>query len=303
MTEDNKVEANVGNLDSLKEKLMTVTEEIDQIKISFTKSTEELARIQNMLSADQVGDIGNILEKYESRVTEAEKQRMEAADGAKRYSEELEKEKERLIKLWDAYKNQEEELSTSEKKLTEYEERVRVAEAGNKQMEDDYSSRIQTLEQKIQQNEENITQYDEYKNRCEEFDIIRNNLEKEIHEIKEENTVKNQEIEHLNKKLNEMKEMENYAEYKQKYEEINAEYEKEKERLTKLYQLYEETDSECKRLKEENIQWQHWYNAKMDMFNQLFSSTPPTTTIPPENPIDHPVKKKPKNKKKFKLKK
>ena len=153
MTEENKVEVNVGNLDSLKEKLMSVTEEIDQIKTSFTKSTEELARIQNMLSADQVGDIGNILEKYESRVTEAEKQRMEAADGAKRYSEELEKEKERLIKLWDAYKNQEEELSTSDKKLTEYEEHVRAAEAGNKQMEDDYSSRIQTLEQKIQQND------------------------------------------------------------------------------------------------------------------------------------------------------
>ena len=74
MTEEDKVEVNVGNLDSLKEKLMAVTEEIDMIKTSFTKSTEELARIQTMLSADQVGDIGNILEKYESRVAEAEKQ-------------------------------------------------------------------------------------------------------------------------------------------------------------------------------------------------------------------------------------
>jgi Rad3-related DNA helicase len=91
--------------------------------------------------------------------------------------------------------------------------------------------------------------------------------------------------------------MENYAEYKEKYEEVTAEYEKEKERLTKLYQLYEETDNECKRLKEENANWQNWYNQNINTFNKLFSAAPPVTTatqISPENPIDNPtiIKKK-----------
>ena len=303
MTEESKVKVNAGNLNSLKEKLMAVTSEIDEIKTSFAKSTEELSRIQNLLSADQVGDISGIIEKYESRVAEAEQQKMEAADGAKKYSEELEKEKERLIKLWDAYKNQEEELSNKENKLNDYEERVRTAEATKKQIEDDYSARINTLEQKIQENESKVSQFDEYKQKCDDFDNIRNNLEQELHTLKSQNTEKENQIHQLNSELENLRQMENYEEYKTKYEEVTAEYEKEKERLTKLYQLYEETDAECKRLQQENHKWQNWYNTKMEAFNQLFSNAPPSTnTIPPEQPIDNPTTKKPK-KKKLKIRK
>ena len=79
--------------------------------------------------------------------------KIEAADGAKKYSEELEKEKERLIKLWDAYKNQEEELSATEKKISEYEDRVRNAEVSKKQLEDDLTARIDTLTKRLEENE------------------------------------------------------------------------------------------------------------------------------------------------------
>ena len=300
MTEENKVEQNIESFDSLKQKLAAVTNEIDAIKVSFVKSAEDLSKIQNMLSVGHIEDIDGVLEKYEARVAEAEKQKIEAAESSKKYSEELEKEKERLIKLWDAYKNQEEELSNSEKKIAEYEEIARTAEAGKKQLEDDYNTRIQTLEQRIKENEEKANQYDEYRQKYEEFDTIRNQLEQEVHALKEDTTKKDEEIQYLNKKLEEMKEYENYQEYKDKYENITAEYEKEKERLTKLYQLYEETDSECKRLKEENSNWQNWYNNKMEMFNQLFTNAPPSTT--PETP-EEIQKKKPKTKKRFKTKK
>jgi len=90
--------------------------------------------------------------------------------------------------------------------------------------------------------------------------------------------------------------MENYAEYKEKYEEISAEYEKEKEQLTKLYHLYEETDNDCRRLKEETKNWYGWYNSNKDIFNKLFSTTPPfsvttdnwtsETVTPSESPIE-----------------
>ncbi len=312
MAEENKVVKNVENLDSLKEKLTTVTNEIDAIKLSFTKSAEDLSRIQNMLNVGNIEDISGVLDKYENQIAEAEKQKMEATESSKKYSEELEKEKERLIKLWDAYKNQEEELSNTEKKLADYEERVKTAEATKHQVEDDYKSRIQTLEQKLKENEEKATQYNEFKQKCEEIDNIRNNLEQEIHTLKQQNTDKDKEIEKMHKELSEAKEMENYVEYKDKYEELNAEYEKEKERLTKLYQLYEETDTECKQLKEQNKQWQNWYDNKMDMFNKLFTNAPPATagvdTTPspaeerPERP-DEIKKKKPKAKKKLKFRK
>jgi len=308
MAEGNKAVKNIENLDSLKEKLMTVTNEIDAIKLSFTKGAEELSRIQNMLNVGNIEDLTGVLDKYENKIQEAEKQRVEAAESSKKYSEELEKEKERLIKLWDAYKNQEEELSNKEKKLAEYEERVKTAEATKGQIAEDYTARIQTLEQKVKENEEKATHYDEYKQKCDEFETIRNNLEQEVQTLKEHNNNKDEEIKRLTTELSQAKEMESYAEYKDKYEELNAEYEKEKERLTKLYQLYEETDTECKTLKEENKQWEKWYNDKMDMFNRLFTNAPPAAGIhpdditneKPERP-DEIDKKKPKAKKKLKL--
>lgn len=307
MAEKNKMVGDVENIDSLKEKLLTVSNEIDAIKNSFSKSAEDLSRIQSMLGVGNLDEISNVLEKFEGRVAEAEKQRMEAAEGAKRYSEELEKEKERLIKLWDAYKNQEEELSNTEKRISEYEDRARMAEASKKQLEDDMTSRINTLSQKLEVYESKAAQTDKYKQKCDEFDSVRGQMEKDVIELKKENTGKENIINDLNEQLSKYKDLEDYSEYKTKYEEVHAEYEKEKERLTKLYHLYEETDSECKRLKLENNGWQKWYNSNKEIFNKLFSTAPPeistteSSTSPPifpENPVEDPNARKPEKVKK-----
>jgi len=312
MVDDDK-KGDIGNINSLKERLNTITNEIDQIKNSFTKNTEELARIQSMLDVSSIEDVSGVIEKYENMVKEQERKRAEAVEGAQKYSQELEKEKERLVKLWDAYKNQEEELSNMEKKLTEYEEKYRTAEAAKKQIEEDYTARVNTLEQKIQENETKVNQFDEYKQKCENFELTCSQLENEVNTWKEDCVRKENTIKELNEQINKLREMENYSEYKTKYEEINAEYEKEKERLTKLYHLYEETDAECKKLREENKTWQNWYDSNKEIFDKLFSSAPPvkttqswetTTETPvkkePESPIEDPTKKKPKKKKLFK---
>lgn len=309
MDEKNKTVGEVENIDSLKEKLLAVSNEIDAIKHSFSKSAEDLSRIQNMLGVGNLDEISNVLEKFESRVAEAEKQRMEAAEGAKRYSEELEKEKERLIKLWDAYKNQEEELSNTEKRINDYEERARMAEASKKQLEDDMTARINTLSQKLEAAESKAAQSDKYKQKCDEFDGMRNHIERESVDLKKENASKDNMINELNVQLSKYKDMEDCTEYKTKYEEVHAEYEKEKERLTKLYHLYEETDSECKRLRTENQNWQRWYDSNKEIFNKLFSSAPPGVvtsgscedTAPPifpENPIEDPNARRPEKVKK-----
>jgi chromosome segregation ATPase len=307
MAEKDKMVRDVENIDSLKEKLLTVSNEINAIKNSFSKSAEDLSRVQSMLGIGNLDEISSILEKFESKVVEAERQRMEAAEGAKRYSEELEKEKERLIKLWDAYKNQEEELSATEKRINEYEERARMAEASKKQLEDDMTARIGTLSEKLETYESKAAQADKYKQKCEEFDSVRSQMEKEVIELKKENTSRENMINDLNEKVSKYKDLEDYAEYKTKYQEVHAEYEKEKERLTKLYHLYEETDSECKRLKLENNNWQKWYNSNKEIFNKIFSTAPPalstteSNTSPPifpENPVDDPNARKPEKAKK-----
>jgi len=312
MVEENKGVRDVEQIGSLKEKLLAVSNEIDVIKSSFSKNAHDLSKIQSMLNVEHLDELGGILETFENKVAEAERRRTEATDGARKYGEELEKEKERLIKLWDAYKNQEEELSATEKKIADYEDRVRMAESSKKQLEDDLTARINTLTKKLEENEDKVNQFDKYKQRYEEYNNIHNQLEQEIHTLREDNTKKENIINDLNEQISELRNMENYSEYKEKYEAMTAEYEKEKERLTKLYQLYEETDSECKSLSEENKNWQNWYNSNQEIFNKLFSTVPPVRstetpmyespsfTPPPENPTDDAPKKA---KKKLRFKK
>jgi chromosome segregation ATPase len=291
----------MDDIDSIKEKLLAVSNEIDTIKNSFSKNTEDLSRIQRMLSIGDLEDLGGMIEKFEYKIAEAEKQKREVAEGAKKYSEELEKEKERLVKLWDAYKNQEEELSTVEKKISEYEDRLRTAETSKKQLENDLTSRINTLTQKLDEYQGKEEKINDYKQKYEEFDNIKNQLEIELSDLKTENSSKERIINDLNNQILKLREKENFSQYKDKFEAVNAEYEKEKERLTKLYNLYEETNSECTRLKEENQNWQSWYNSNKDIFSRLFSTNPPIaqTSYTPEQPIqpDEPIEDPTKNKK------
>ncbi len=279
MSEENTLVKGVEHLGYLEERLRQATDEIDSIKSLFSKSTEDLSRIQNMLDVGKLGEISTIIEKCEGRATEAEKKRDEAFHGARKYSEELDKEKERLIKLWDAYKNQEEELSAAEAKLTSFEEHARNAEVSKKQLEDDFSARITTLTQKLEENENKVKQFDEYKQRFEELDNIRNQMEEEVHSLKGKINEKDGTIDSLQKDLVKAKEYEKYAEYKDKFSETSEQYEKEKERLTKLYHLYEETETECNKLRKETKDWQNWFNSNKEIFDKLFSASPPVSTM------------------------
>lgn len=305
MSEKTEMVKDVEQLGLLKEKLLNVSDEIDAVKNSFSRSAEDLSRIQTMLNLEHLDEISGILDKFENRITEAEQRKIEASEGARKYSEELEKEKERLIKLWDAYKNQEEELSAVEKRATELEERTRMAETSKKQLEEDFTARFNTLSQKLEENEGKIRQFDEYKQRCEDFDNIRNNLEEEIHTLKEESNNKEGMIKDLNSEIEKLKKLEDFSQYKEKFETISTEYEKEKERLTKLYQLYEETDSDCKRLTAENKKWQSWYDSNKEIFNKLFSSASPVgiTENPGNETSEETTDKNKKTKKRFRFKK
>ena len=266
----------VEHVDTLMDRLRQAADEIDELKTSFCKSTENLSKIQNMLDVGGLQQIGGIIEKFEGELIEAERKREEATEGAKRYSEELEKEKERLIKLWDAYKNQEEELSKSEKKLAELEEQASAADESKRQLEEDLSARISTLTTRLEAQQEELNQLDAYKQRCDEFTAIRNSLEEETQSLKEQIKQKTTSMQNLEQQVKELKELEQYREYKEKYDEVSQRYEKEKERLTKLYHLYEETENECKMFKQEAEQWRQWFDSNKQIFDKLFSAAPPT---------------------------
>lgn len=214
----------------------------------------------------------SMMRSFEDRLSEAERRRDEATEGARRYSMELEKEKERLIKLWDAYKNQEESLSAQEKRVVELEERIRDTEQMHMQFERDATVRIQTLTQKLDERAQAVQQMDDMKQQVMRFDTIRTQLETNLDKMHGELTTKDEVIQGLERQVEELRGFEQFADFKPKFEAVSMEYEKEKERLTKLFRLYEETESENKQLKEELRNWQSWFATNEELFTKLFTS-------------------------------
>ncbi len=261
-----------GVKDSFMEQLQEASTELGTIKSSFSKGMEDLAKIQSMLSFEGLNKVDTMMRSFEDRLSEAERRRDEAVEGARRYSMELDKEKERLIKLWDAYKNQEESLAAQEKRVMELEERIRDTEQARMQFERDASTRIQTLTQKLDEREHAVQQLEDMKQQVMRFDAIRTQMETNVDRMRGEVTTKDEVIRGLETQVEELRKFEQFAEFKTRFQEVSCEYEKEKERLTKLFRLYEETESENKQLKDELRGWQSWFDSNEELFTKLFTS-------------------------------
>jgi chromosome segregation ATPase len=282
-----------GATDSFMERLQEASTELGSIKSSFSKGMDDLAKIQSMLSLDGLNKMDSMIRSFEDRLSEAERRREEAVEGARRYSVELEKEKDRLVKLWDAYKNQEESLSAQEKRVAELDERLRDTEHVHMQFERDATARIQTLTQRLEEREQAIQQLDDLRQQVMRFDTIRTQLETNTDRMRGDLTVKDDIIRTLEKQVEQLRGFEQFADFKTKFEEVSTEYEKEKERLTKLFRLYEETESENKMIKEELREWQNWFDSNDELFTKLFTSVEHlkhrNTVSPAETPVDEDI--------------
>ncbi len=272
------VEENVDNVsmkeskNSFMERLQEASSELGSVKSSFSKGMEDLAKIQSMLSLDGLDKMDSMIRSFEDRLSESERRREEAVEGARRYSIELDKEKERLVKLWDAYKNQEESLSSQEKRVVELEEKLRDTEQVHMQFERDATARIRTLTEKIHEREQAVEQIEDMKQQVMRFDNIRTQMETNIDGMRSDLIAKDDTIRGLEKQVEELRGFEQFVEFKTKFEETSTELDKEKERLTKLFRLYEETESENKQLKEDLSGWQGWFNSTESLLTKLFSS-------------------------------
>ncbi|MCX6664822.1 MAG: hypothetical protein NT038_01990 [Euryarchaeota archaeon] len=270
--DDIETTAKVGHASNLMERLQQASNEISTIKNSFSKSMDDLEKIQSVLSLDGINKFNDMLQEFEHRLSDSERKREEASQGARRYSEELEKEKERLMKLWDAYKTQEEELSSQERKAGEFEDNLREIEQSKMQLEKDLTARVNTLTKRLEETEIYSRQAEELRQKVQKFDEVHAHLEQNIRGLREELHSKDEIIKSLNSQIDVLKGNEQFAEFKTKFEDVSQEYEKEKERLTKLFRLYEETEAESNIVKKELKEWQDWFGANEELFNRLFSS-------------------------------
>lgn len=289
MVEERFIEENVkirAPKDNFLERLQQASGEIDSIKTSFTKGMDELSRVQGMLSVDGITKVTTMMQTFEDRLTDAERRRDEAAEGARRFSQELDKEKERLVKLWDAYKSQEETLAASERHTAEIETQLRDTQQTRATFERDANARIQTLSHKLEEHDRDMHQVEDLRQQALKFDTIRRQLEENVDRMRSELTAKDDVIRSLERQVNDLREFEQFAGFKAKFEDTATELDKEKERLTKLFRLYEETETENKDLKSEVVKWQDWFAANEDLFTRLTSSMEDLRQKKPATTVD-----------------
>jgi len=288
---DERFEENVkirAPKDNFIERLQQASGEIDSIKTSFSKGMEELSRVQSMLTVDGITKMTTMMQTFEEQISEAERRRDEAAEGARRYSQELDKEKERLVKLWDAYKSQEENLAASERHIAELETQLHDVQQRHTAFERDATSRLQTLSHKLEERERDVQQVEDLRQQALKFDTIHRQLEENVEHMRSDLTTKDDVIRSLERQVNELKELEQFAGFKAKFEDTSAELDKEKERLTKLFHLYEETESENKELKSEVMKWQDWFSANEDLFTRLSTSVETLRQSKPSSMVEMP---------------
>ncbi len=260
------------NTDTFINKLQQASTDLDSVKSSFSKGMEDLAKIQTMLNLDGLTKMDSMIRSFEDRLSDSERRREEAVEGARRYSMELEKEKDRLVKLWDAYKNQEESLAMQEKRVAELEDKLRTTDQVKMQFEQDATARIRTLTQKLEEREQDIQQVADLREQVMRFDTIRTQLEENVDRMRSDLITKDEVIRSLESRVDELAKFQQFAEFKTKFEDVSAEYEKEKDRLTKLFRLYEETEAENKAITQDLHEWQSWFDSNEELFTKLFTS-------------------------------
>ena len=261
------------DINAFRESIQQVTSQLEQIRSSFYQGVEEIERIKKILNSEHIGRFSDIITEYETQLTRMEKERNEAIENARKYSQELEKEKERLIKLWDAYKLQEDELNERDKRIAELERKVKEYENRLRETEKDLSSRIETLTRKLEEKENLLKEYDDFRRKYALYEEKNRKLQEEIDNLRNTLNEKEKEITQLKQMVDELSKYREFEDYKTKYEKLNIEFNKERERLVKLYKLYEDLERENNKLREELNGWRQWYKSNAELLDRLFKST------------------------------
>ncbi len=261
------------DINAFRESIQQVTSQLEQIRSSFYQGVEEIERIKKILNSEHIGRFSDIITEYEAQLTRMEKERNEAIENARKYSQELEKEKERLIKLWDAYKLQEDELNERDRRIAELERKVKEYENRLRETEKDLSSRIETLTRKLEEKENLLKEYDDFRRKYALYEEKNRKLQEEIDNLRNTLNEKEKEITQLKQMVDELSKYREFEDYKTKYEKLNIEFNKERERLVKLYKLYEDLERENNKLREELNGWRQWYESNAELLDRLFKST------------------------------
>ncbi len=100
----------IRGADEIKSNLSSVAAEISRVRDQARAEVESLEKIRGMLDTGYLENLLGGIEELEERIEELESATLQSREEVSRHQRELEQEQDRLRKLWDAYKTQEDEL-------------------------------------------------------------------------------------------------------------------------------------------------------------------------------------------------
>lgn len=251
------------------EAINEVASEIHSVRDEVEREVEALEKVRGMLDVDYLRRLVDQIESLESRIKGMEAASADGSLSAMSLQENLEQEQERLAKLWDAYKAQEDEL-----------QRVR---RDYPLMEEKLFERERTI-QKLRREMAELKSFAKYKTEYQALLQENNRLQQDVEDMKAlklekrrmENKVEKAESE-LERNKAAMREMERELDGLRargvdmtRVEELEALLDEEQERLAKLYAVYEDMENDNADLAKKNQELQ----TRLDKWEDWFAHMP-----------------------------
>jgi chromosome segregation ATPase len=225
----------------IKSNLTNIAEEISRVRDRARDEVTSLERIKGMLDVGYLNDLIRSVEELEVRMETLEKDAISAAGAADATRKDLEREQDRLSKLWAAYKAQEDELERLRRDSPLLQERLV-----------DRERTIESLRKELQR----LEPLARYKN---EYDAVlkeNQSLRVEVEHLGRELRSAHEDLDALN---NEAVRLREDASSKTRVRELEGELEGERERLAKLYKVYEDREAELRDSSARLDRWESWF--------------------------------------------
>ncbi len=233
--------------DQIKANLRHVSQEIARVRDRAREEANSLEKIKGMLDVGYLNDLVKSIEELEVRMETLQSEAVGAAGEVDSLKGELAREQDRLAKLWEAYKAQEDELNQARAGAERLAASERIVEGLRREV-----ARLEPLSR--------------YKS---EYDAT----------VRENQTLRI-EVENLNRDLvrgqdqlrqweGEMVALREGAASKSRVTEIEGLLEEERERLAKLYKVYEEQANELKSASDRLSSWEDWVQKVLPAMETL----------------------------------
>ncbi len=232
----------IEGADQLKANIANIAEEIARVRDQARSEVDTLERIRGMLDVGTLNDLLRTIQELEVRIEELEdggNQYRTIAEDAQR---ELEQEQERLKKLWDAYKAQEDELERVKRDYPLMEEKLFERERTIERLRKD----IAALEPLADAKQEADRLAKENQKLRSELDVVERRLEKSLDAVTQ-----------LESDVASLRSLEKD---RHKLQALESELEEERERLAKLYSVYEDLEAEKAEIEGRIVDWEAWFD-------------------------------------------